>query len=449
MKHVVAIGLLLCAAAQGQMQLLQVTGPGAEKELPSVFAMGAVAVGENAIVRVRVRNASQSQLTIRTLVLAGTGFTMIGQPTLPHQIAPGLNMDVEIRFSPRDHGSYSASFSVNGTAVMLTGSSIPAAVLMMAGMQLPSGSAADLGLAQRGATAFKTFRLVNTTPEVVRIQSVRVTGSSFKLPQELSLPLELAPGNSYEFEIAFAPLASGVFQGALMVDDRTYRLTGAANEPAFPKPTIVVDLPVAASAQQGKVSVHFGQASHAIGPGTLRMEFQPLSAMAADDQAVRFTRGSSRSAAFHVTEGTVTPLAEMTFQTGTTAGTIVFTAEVGGWTANATVNIAPQTIQIEKTRAARNGSMLEVEITGFDNTRSVDGVAFTFFNARGEAVQPGAIRVNTAADFRRHFEASGAGGVFALKAVFPVAGAISEIASAETQLTNTAGSTQSGKIQLQ
>ena len=93
--------------------------------------------------------------------------------------------------------------------------------------------------------------------------------------------------------------------------------------------------------------------------------------------------------------------------------------------------------------------MLEIEITGFDNTRTIDGLSFTFYSSKGDILQPGVIRVNGGADFRRHFDVSTTGGVFTLKAVFPVSGAIAEIATTEVQLTNSAGDMQSGKIQLQ
>jgi hypothetical protein len=90
-----------------------------------------------------------------------------------------------------------------------------------------------------------------------------------------------------------------------------------------------------------------------------------------------------------------------------------------------------------------------VEVTGFDNTRTLDGLAFTFYTSKGDVVQPGIIRVNGATDFRKHFDASTAGGVFTMKAVFPVAGSLADIASAEVQLTNVRGPTASGKLQLQ
>jgi hypothetical protein len=444
MNRLLSLLLVCTAMASAQLQMLQVTGPGMEQEAPAVLAMGSVPVGESASITLRVRNTSaQMPLVIRTIVLGGSGFAMSGQPTLPHQLAPGLNMDVTIRFAPRDFGSFSANFSVNGVSLLLTGSTTAAPTLWVGSTQVPSGTATDLGLTERGTTVTKLFRVENTTQEPVYIQSAAVTGSHFALPQSFPAPLELAPRNAYEFAVAFTPKASGVFQGAIVIDGRTYRITGSANEPPFPKPTIVVDLPNPASAQQGKVSVHLSQASRSIGAGKLRMDFS-----AADD-AVRFLKGTSRSATFDVVEGTTIPVPELTFQTGTSAGTIVFTAEVGGWTATASVVIAPQRVFLEKTRAVKNGSMLEVEITGFDNTRSVDELAFTFYTSRGETIQPGAIRVNSGADFRRFFETSTAGGVFSLKAVFPVAGSLADIASTEVQVTSSPGATSSGKIAIQ
>jgi hypothetical protein len=194
--------------------------------------------------------------------------------------------------------------------------------------------------------------------------------------------------------------------------------------------------------------VRFGEGSRGIGVGKLSMQFRSAAGSAADDEAVRFLRGSSRVASFEVTEGSAIPLPELTFQTGTTAGTIVFVAEVGGWTVSSTVEIPPQKVHIEKLRLVKNGSMLEVEITGFDNTRTVDALVFSFYTAAGVMVQPGFLRVGAAGDFQKHFAGSAAaGGSFTLKAVFPVAGMMTEIASAQVSLTNSAGERTSGKFQ--
>ncbi len=448
MMRILTLFVLASACAFAQMQLLLVDTPASEKPVSAMHSIGSIAVGERIDAVFRVRNTSQTSLTIRTLTLGGTGFTMFGQPSLPHSLAPGLNMDFTVRFAPADYGSYSANLTVNGLGVLLVGASKAAPILSTDGVRLTSGVAVDLGLAERGTTLTKTFRLENTTSEKVTVQTATLAGTHFQTPQNLPVPLDLPAQSFVDFDVVFAPKASGVFQGSLTIDGRSYRLTGAANEPPFPKPTIVVDLPNATSGQQGRVSVQFGQASRAIGSGKLRLEFRPAIALAPDDEAVRFIKGN-RSATFEVTEGVTIPVQEATFQTGTTAGTLVFTAEVGGWTATSSVDIAPQTVHFDRVKALKNASMLEVEITGYDNTRSTSQLAFTFFTAKGEPVQPGAIRVDGTNDFRRFFENSPAGGAFTLKAIFPVAGPLVDISSTEVSFVNSAGSTASGKIQMQ
>ena len=291
-------------------------------------------------------------------------------------------MDFTVRFSPRDYGSYSANLSVNGASLIVAGTSAAAPILSADGTALQSGSSVDLGLVERGSTASKTFHLENTTSERVRVQSATITGNYFRLARELTLPVELSPNAALDFDVVFTPTSSGVFQGALTLDGRSYRLTAAVNEPPFPKPAIVVDLPNPTSGQQGRVSVRFGQTSRAIGSGKLSMSFVPSLSSVVDDEAVKFLRGD-RSGTFRVEEGADTPVSELTFQTGTTAGTIVFTAEVGGWSVNSSVVIAPERVRIDKTRAVRNGSMLEIEITGYDNTHAPGQLSFTFFTSKG------------------------------------------------------------------
>ena len=88
----------------------------------------------------------------------------------------------------------------------------------------------------------------------------------------------------------------------------------------------------------------------------------------------------------------------------------------------------------------RTAGGLEIRITGFDNTRSLGALAFTFYDAAGNPIAPGAIRTDAAADFASYFAGSDLGGVFLLRAVFPVTGDASGVASCEATLTNSAGS---------
>jgi len=55
------------------------------------------------------------------------------------------------------------------------------------------------------------------------------------------------------------------------------------------------------------------------------------------------------------------------------------------------------------------------------------------------AIAPGAVRTDSSQDFAAFFQASDAGGVFLLRALFPVTGNASGIASFDVALTNSAG----------
>ena len=77
------------------------------------------------------------------------------------------------------------------------------------------------------------------------------------------------------------------------------------------------------------------------------------------------------------------------FQTGTTAGVLTFTAHLGGVSSQTTVAIAPAPVSVSGAQGARSAGSLEVLLTGFDNTRTAGSLAFTFFDAAGNAIPPG------------------------------------------------------------
>ena len=97
------------------------------------------------------------------------------------------------------------------------------------------------------------------------------------------------------------------------------------------------------------------------------------------------------------------------FQTGTTAGDLVITAELGGYSDQATIGIAPAAVHVDSGSALRGASTLVVEMSGFDNTRTVSQMVFTFYDGGGAPLPAAPIRVDVSADFRHWFEQSTAG----------------------------------------
>jgi hypothetical protein len=83
---------------------------------------------------------------------------------------------------------------------------------------------------------------------------------------------------------------------------------------------------------------------------------------------------------------------------------------------------------------------------GFDNTRTAGPLTFTFFDLAGNAVAPGAIRADATASFASYFQSSGLGGVFLLRAVFPVTGDPSQVGAFQAQIGNSAGTAPTARI---
>ena len=73
-------------------------------------------------------------------------------------------------------------------------------------------------------------------------------------------------------------------------------------------------------------------------------------------------------------------------------------------------------------------------------------LAFTFFDSAGRTIQPGVLRVDASADFKRYFQSGAAGGMFALRATFPVSGDATQVAAVEVEITNSAGITRTQRL---
>jgi hypothetical protein len=179
-------------------------------------------------------------------------------------------------------------------------------------------------------------------------------------------------------------------------------------------------------------------------------EFQPSASVATGDTAVRFLSGGARIQSFQVAEGDSTISfgsdKQVLFQTGTTAGTIVFTVELGSYSEQASVQIAPAAIGFDSVTADRTPGQITVSISGFDNSRTAGSLAFQFYNKAGGAIAPG-LSADVVKDFKQYFTASpDAGGAFLLRASFPVTGDASAIGSVDVRMANSVDVTHLDRV---
>jgi hypothetical protein len=302
----------------------------------------------------------------------------------------------------------------------------------------------------RGSSQLQAFLLTNQGKASITVPVVSVSGPGFRGPIGTTAPISLAAGQSVPFQIAFEPQSSQPLTGTLVIDQRSFVLTGLGLDPPLPGASIVFGSQTVTSAQQISISIPLASASVVSGSGTLNMAFHPSVPGATDDAAIQFMTGAKRNATVNISAGdTVGKFGtqpSILFQTGTTAGTIVFTLTLPNSTQQASLTITPAAINFDSATGVRRAANLDVSLTGFDNTYSASQLSFTFYDKKGATMQPGVIRVDASSDFRLYFAASQVGGAFALLATFPVSGDATQVGSVDVQIVNSVGVAKAQRI---
>jgi hypothetical protein len=89
-----------------------------------------------------------------------------------------------------------------------------------------------------------------------------------------------------------------------------------------------------------------------------------------------------------------------------------------------------------------------VSLTGFDNTRSMSAALFSFYDASGRLLTAAPIRAEIRREFEQFFGTSDTGGVFTMRATFPVQGPVAQINAVEVELQNGAGNTRTQRLTI-
>lgn len=431
------LAAMAAPAAYGQFALYVVNG-NVELPVTTVYNFGSIYTGESATAHFRLRNTSNAPASITVLEVAGTGFTLAG-PSLPAGLASQAAADFTVTFGGQDTGAYSAGLRSDGISVLLTITVQPRLTYLVqsGGSLLPIGpSGVDFGTASLNATVLRHVVIQNQASVLLTVPAISIPAGDFSLGSPPPSGTVLQPGQASAFDVQFTPSASGARTGTLVIGDRSYPLTGIGQSLPLPKPALTIDLKQAASLQQGVVTVRFDAPAQTAGTGTVTLAFQ-AAAPGPTDQAIAFASGGL-TATFAVSPGD-TQAAAIPFQTGTTAGTLTFTVQLGTASDRQSVTVPPAAPGITAVQGMRSSGSLEVRVTGFDNTRSLGQLAFTFYDPSGAPIAPGTIRMDSSKDFAAFFQTSDAGGVFLLRAVFPITGDAAAIASFDVALTNSAG----------
>ena len=433
--------------------LYQLSDEGQETPVVSRIAMNDTTAGDVSEVRFRLRNTGKKNDFVKSAYVRGAGFTISGTPSLPFLVLPGLNIDFRLRFQPNGPGTFSGTLYVNDLQVFVLGRAPDVASVWVdqggSWRMVTNLDEVDFGRILAHTTGTLRFAFRNTGGLTVRVGSVQVSPGAFTLIGSLSVPLELPPGREAVFSLQFAPLRGGIFRSTLLVDGRTVRLAGSAYEPPLPEPLLTFPSATYESGRQLPLVVRFAEPARGNGVMQLALSFVPRQG-APDDPAIQFVSNFTRQLTFDVRTGDETLLwkgnPELLFQTGTTAGVIRFTVTFGSASRSAEFVIPPSSPYVEPPLVQRTLSSVVVTLSGFDNSRSLTALSFTWYHKDGSVIGGAPLVSAVGPAFARYFSGYGGGGGFSLRAAFPVSGSPENIAGLVLEATNETGSTRTVRV---
>jgi hypothetical protein len=448
--------LFSCLIARAQF-VLSVVENGADRDLApgSIYQMKPIESGERAELVLRVRNTSTRRATLETFIAEGAGF-VLNRGLPPIGVEPGAFELGYLIFNAGVAANYSATLTFNSSKVQFQ-------IQVSAGPTLtipstcnsPTEGLIEFGLVERGKSKTCDLTLRNATNRAMRMNTLAVSGAGFRLLNSGPLPT-LAPGATMPVQVLVEPVGPGVLNGQLQIQGRSYPLHAVGTEPEVPPiPAPLLEFDAApASGQQRRLTLRLPAPATQAGAGTLTLTFTP-DASFNDDKAIQFVPSNNRQLRFTVTQGSTSvqldgqPFA--TFQTGTTAGRIQFTAvgSSGRFGGVGTLNavLLPAPMQIERLIATRFPDRMELAITGFDNTYSAGHALFRFYDTNGQPMNV-AIPADFTTQFRDFYSRNPGGSTFTARVAFPVSGSSTSIAEMEAEFATTAGTTRTDRLKF-
>jgi len=461
-RRLLLLGISLPVAALAQLQLIQA---GSAVPVGNFLDLGSTSAGDTQRTGFHLKNTGAEPVTIKMIAIDNGAAFDVNYTMVPYILAPSGSWDFAVLFHPTGSHTYSANLSITwsvGTSAnsmitaLLSATGVASAQLSVANVTLKDSDTIDFGGVQRGLSVTRTFTLSNPWDSAVTINSIAVSGAPFSIPLGINLPLSFNPHDALgvSFDVLFQPTASQYATARLMVDTRTFTLSGYGFDPPPPKATLTVSSQTVAGLPQLQLSIALDSPSLIDDTGTLKMQFQPNNNLP-NDRGNQFNcKCKTDQVSVQIATGDSIAkfdgLPSVPFQTGTTEGTLVFTLTMGKTSIPGgplTVPILPTPVYIDTATTERRVNDLDISVEGFDNTHSLSQLSFTFYDTAGKTMPQGAIQYDATSDFQNYFtSAQAVGGTFLMRATFHVTGDATTIGGVDVQITNPAGVTSTQRL---
>ena len=459
-------------------QVIQSNGQSSTVQPGATITLPDTAIGSTGSVIVKVQNSGNANGTVNSVNISGQGFQLTSlSTTFPITLKANDSFNVSVSFTPTQPGPLTGQLAVGSDLFTLSGKGL--------GPQLgfsystSTGTIITINATTNTSVVFTplpvtqseqlTFVVTNTGTLQATVSNVSIgeANSPFSIPTPpASLPITIAPGNSFSFNVAFTPVTVGFAQGTLRVDANVVPLTGSGTAPP-PLPSYTFQGPsgnVAAQSQPG-VGLSLSTAYPVAVAGTLTLT---TSGNLPPDRSVQFSTGLTTIPFVipaNATAANFTGVGTLAFlQTGTTAESIIltpsFTTQAGGVDITPAsppamqLNVAaaaPTLVAAQIASSTSNGFALNV--IGYSTTHTLKNLNLTFNAASGFNVASSQITVDLSGISPLWFQSPTAlsfGGQFEITIPFTIQGTVTAtqsliqaLASVSATVSNEVGTSNS------
>jgi len=190
---------------------------------PASVSFGTVKVGNNQSQPATMTNSGGSSLQVTQVTATGTGFSVSGL-SFPVILASGQSQGFTVIFTPKSTGTVTGNLAIANTGSTPTVNVALSGGAQTAGALSPSPASLNFGSVQVGSNQALPQTLTNSGGSTVTVTQVNPTGTGFSV-SGLSLPFNLAAGQSQAFNVTFTPSAVGSSSGNLAI------ISNASNSP--------------------------------------------------------------------------------------------------------------------------------------------------------------------------------------------------------------------------
>ncbi len=177
-----------------------------------------------------INNTGFSLLLISDITSSSPDFAVPSVASYPLAIGPGEAMDVVIRFQPSGLGASSATLTVYSNDLLGPHTVPVSGVAPAPRLVLAMADSGNMGPVCPGSFTDEPLILNNSGACVLSITDIASSSAEFQVPQVISYPLSIGPGESVPLPIRFAPASVGPASSTLTV---------TSNDPGSPGSIVV------------------------------------------------------------------------------------------------------------------------------------------------------------------------------------------------------------------